>query len=88
MQDSRTGITWVNIPAGSFMMGSKESSDQRPVHQVTVQAFQMSETEVTVGQYRKCVEAGRCTAPIRCRQPQIGGINWTDFPGGNEDYPI
>ena len=28
---------------------------------VTVEAFEMSRTEVTVGQYRACVEAGACS---------------------------
>jgi formylglycine-generating enzyme required for sulfatase activity len=60
----RTEIQWVRIPAGSFQMGSQDGeSDEKPVHTVTLRAFLMSKTEVTVGQYRKCVEAGVCTQP-------------------------
>ncbi|MBM4291022.1 MAG: hypothetical protein FJ138_05885 [Deltaproteobacteria bacterium] len=59
------GISWVTIPAGSFQMGSISGGqdDERPVRTVTVRAFQMSRTEVTVGQYKRCVEAGVCTQP-------------------------
>jgi len=57
------GIVWVSIPGGSFDMGSNDNSDEKPVHRVTVRGFRMSKTEVTFGQYRKCVDAGKCTAP-------------------------
>jgi formylglycine-generating enzyme required for sulfatase activity len=74
-----TEITWITIPAGSFMMGSDENPNESPVHQVTVESFQMSETEVTVGQYRQCVEAGRCS------EPDTGDYcTW----GGSDDHPI
>ena len=54
-------IEWVRIPAGSFSMGSDAGAgDEKPVHRVTVRAFQMTRTEVTFGQYRACVDAGAC----------------------------
>ncbi len=53
----------VRIPAGVFMMGSNDGrADEKPVHQVRVSAFEMDGTEVTVGAYRACVNAGRCSA--------------------------
>jgi formylglycine-generating enzyme required for sulfatase activity len=49
---------------GTFQMGSTSGgSDERPVHSVTLDAFEMSATEVTVAQYRVCVDAGVCRAP-------------------------
>ena len=76
------GIKWLRIPSGSFVMGSNDgSSDERPIHTVSVKSFLMSETEVTVGQYRKCVEAGRCTEPE-------GGGSCTWGKSGKEDHPI
>ena len=83
-EDPTTGISWVNIPAGSFMMGSEERAEQ-PIHQVTVQAFQMSETEVTVGQYRQCFEAGRCSEPST--EDEVG-CTWSASPSDKEDHPI
>lgn len=54
------GIQWVTIPAGSFIMGSDDRGSS-PRHKVDIKAFQLAKTEVTEGQYRKCVEAGACT---------------------------
>ncbi len=57
-------VEWVSIPGGSFMMGSDSgNSDERPVHEVTVQAFEMNRTEVTIGQYLSCVLDGACSSP-------------------------
>ena len=54
----------VFIEGGSFMMGSEDGeSDERPIHRVNVKDFYMSKTEITVGQYRKCVDAGVCSEP-------------------------
>ena len=60
------GMTMVNIPAGSFMMGHVYEydptlpdtvnvfyPDEQPVHSVTLQAFQMGETQVTQAQYKR-----------------------------------
>ena len=75
-------IKWVKIPSGSFNMGSNDGgSNEKPIHQVRMSAFELSESEVTVGQYRKCVEAGVCTSPMtgeRC--------NWNT--SGRQDHPI
>ncbi|MBM4290192.1 MAG: formylglycine-generating enzyme family protein [Deltaproteobacteria bacterium] len=72
-------IQWVRIPAGSFQMGSQDGdSDEKPIHTVTLRAFLMSKTEVTVGQYRKCVEAGVCSEPS----------SWSSNPGSKENHPV
>lgn len=53
----------VVVPAGNFMMGSPEgeagrSSNEGPRHRVTFdRGFAMSETEISVGQFRQFVEA-------------------------------
>ena len=57
-----TGIDWVTIPGGTFMMG-----DYNP-KQITIRTFQMARTEVTRRQYKACVDAGACTAPT-CQWP-------------------
>jgi formylglycine-generating enzyme required for sulfatase activity len=45
-------IMMVNIPAGSFQMGSNTGrEDERPVHTVSLDAFMMSSTEITQLQY-------------------------------------
>jgi len=51
----------VGIPSGTFMMGSDESeANEKPTHLVTVAAFEMDRTEVTVAAYQACVNAGPC----------------------------
>lgn len=47
----------VLIPAGTFMMGSNDYDDEKPPHQVSVEAFYMDKYEVTVAQYQKFLAA-------------------------------
>ena len=42
----------VVIPAGSFEMGSNETSGEQPVHRVNLPGFLLGKTEVTQGQWR------------------------------------
>lgn len=47
----------VNIPSGSFMMGSENGDDStKPIHNVSVTAFQLAKYPVTVAEYRKFIE--------------------------------
>ena len=77
-------IDWVTIPAGSFQMGSNNGeSDEQPIHTVTLRAFAMSKTEVTVGQYRACVEAGVCSEP-----EDYEDCTWSSSADDKENHPI
>ena len=60
------GMTLLYVPAGAFTMGAEDGySDERPVHQVTVSAFWVDQTEVTTGMYAQCEAAGACRRPAR-----------------------
>jgi hypothetical protein len=48
----------VLIPAGPFIMGSTESGDEGPVHQVWLDAFWMARTPVTNTEYAEFIAAG------------------------------
>ncbi|HOW50420.1 MAG TPA: SUMF1/EgtB/PvdO family nonheme iron enzyme [bacterium] len=56
----------VSVPAGEFQMGCNEAvddicgGDEFPYHAVTLSAYQIGKYEVTVAEYRKCVESGAC----------------------------
>lgn len=55
----------VSLPAGTFRMGSAPGEYGRepiegPQREVTLKAFAMSKTEITVGEWRACVEDGGC----------------------------
>ncbi len=75
-----SGVEWVKIPGGKFMMGSdKGSKDEKPRRSVTISAFELAKSEVTSAQYRKCVEAGACTKAA-CGSPgdehPVACVNW------------
>ncbi|HHW97862.1 MAG TPA: SUMF1/EgtB/PvdO family nonheme iron enzyme [Oligoflexales bacterium] len=77
-------LEWVRISGGSFSMGSNDGDsygDEEPVHRVTVPTFEMTKTQVTVEQYKACVNAGACTAP-----DTGGSCNWGQSDRGK--HPI
>jgi formylglycine-generating enzyme required for sulfatase activity len=59
LSSGQPGPTMIVMPAGSFFMGSKTGpKHQRPRHLVQIDyGFAVSETEITVGQFRKFIEA-------------------------------
>ena len=59
------GMILMYVPAGTFTMGSNSSDqpDEKPEHQVNLDAFWIDQTEVTNAMYAKCVDVGECVAP-------------------------
>ena len=58
------GITMVLVPAGKFILGSNLGNfNERPVHEVELDAFYMDLYEVTNATYQACVDTGECTPP-------------------------
>ena len=78
----------VAIPAGTFWMGCNETKDstcsahEKPAHEVTLSPYTIDKTEVTVAQYRECVEAGACEKPVNL------GPTCTYFADGDDDHPV
>jgi len=56
----------VNIPAGSFEMGSKESENSQPLHRVNIKQFSLGKYEVTVKEFRSFVKATGYEMPAKC----------------------
>jgi len=81
------GGPMILIPAGEFMMGCNEavdpqcSGDEKPYHRVYLDAYYMDKHEVTVAEYRKCVNAGGCKDPVTGQY-----CNWGQ--SGREGHPI
>jgi len=72
---------WVRVPAGTFQMGTKFGDvDEQPVHKVTLPAFMIARTEVTVAQYERCVKAKKCRAPMADPDCNYGQKGREDFP--------
>lgn len=88
----------VSIPAGDFYMGSDRGREnQKPVHRVSVPAFQMGKYEVTVAEFRKFVEATGYKTGETCNHrigPRWFGTgpndgNWeNNIYATNEFYPV
>jgi len=79
------GMEMTYIPAGTFMMGSEDGdSDERPVHEVTLDAYWMDRTEVTNAMYAECVDAGACDPPFDTssytRNDYYGNVAYVDYP--------
>jgi eukaryotic-like serine/threonine-protein kinase len=63
---SGDGMIQMYVPAGKFQMGGFDNdaqADERPTHDVNLNAFWMDKLEVTNGMYQICVKNGACTAP-------------------------
>lgn len=59
----KDGMVLAYVPAGEFTMGSEDGDDERPVHQVYLDAFWIDQTEVTNEKYLSCVEENQCNLP-------------------------
>ena len=74
------------IPAGRFIMGSNQGdSNEKPFHEVYLDAFWMDKFEVTHDQYKLCVADRACTAPTDIsfynnssfKNHPVVNINWS-----------
>ena len=77
-------IEWIRIEGGTFTMGWNEGeANERPEHEVQVNRFYTSKSEVTSAHYQMCVDAGYCEA-TRSRNEQLnctgGYLPWADHP--------
>jgi formylglycine-generating enzyme required for sulfatase activity len=78
----------VTVPQGAFTMGFNETDtdpDYEPEHSVTLKEFLIDKTEVTVAQYKACVDCGVCKLPLRDgshtgREPYYGDPKYNDYP--------
>lgn len=83
--DQRSGADMIYIPAGNFILGSNPSEDpyafadeETPQIRVYLDGYWMNKTEVTNGQYLRCVEAGVCEQ----------GYYMSLYTPGLEDHPV
>lgn len=77
------GIRLIYIPSGEFPMGSPTTEGRKnesPLHWVTLSAFYISETEITVAQYQAFLKANPKVSP----PPEWYGPEW----GKTGEYPM
>ena len=79
----------VYVPAGKFWMGSDDSdpdaeANEKPQHEVYLDAFWIDRTEVTNGQYQLCVADGACSPPAwsksYTRDSYYGDTEFDNYP--------
>jgi len=69
----------INIPGGTFMMGSADDPSEKPAHQVTIQPFAMGRFPVTNGEWQKCVDAKACSyEPDGDPSLPVHDVSWID----------
>ena len=76
---SEQSLGMVKIPSGHFDMGSLEKDNEEPIHKVEISSFLMDIRPVTVGEFRKFVEATQ-------RKPPSWDHILIDSP--TDDHPI
>ncbi len=59
----KDGASMVLVPAGEFTMGGNEAVEEKPVHQVSLDAYYIDKYEVTVEQYAKFLDSTHHAAP-------------------------
>jgi eukaryotic-like serine/threonine-protein kinase len=69
-------IELVPIPAGSFMMGSNEYVDEKPIHKVTLGGFWMGKYPVTQEQYESVM--GKNPSHFEGVTRPVEGVSWND----------
>lgn len=71
------GMEFINIPAGSFMMGSDLKDDEKPIHNVTIQEdFFMGRYPVTQSQWQQVM--GSNPSEFVGGDYPVHGVSWDD----------
>jgi formylglycine-generating enzyme required for sulfatase activity len=85
----KDGTTMVYVPKGKFWMGSSDSdpyalSDEKPQHEVYLDAFWIDRAEVTNAQYQLCVSEGWCDLPSKLnshtRDSYYNNLDFSNYP--------
>ena len=77
----------VDVPAGLFTMGCAGGvetgcrDNAKPEHEVTLAAYKIDKAEVSAGEYKACVDAGKCAAPSP-------GPDCHYDPAARADFPV
>jgi len=90
-----SGAALVYVPAGEFWMGCPDgdvaaNDDERPWHELSMEAFWIGQTEVTNAQYAACVADGECSPPAAdwscSRDSYYGDPAYADYPVVNVSW--
>ena len=98
-KNEKDGCVMIYIPAGDFTMGSNDYDGEKPIHTVYLDAYYIDKYEVTVGQFRKFVEAtgyktdaekgGGTYVYTGSNQEKKADANWRNpYFNQSDDHPV
>jgi formylglycine-generating enzyme required for sulfatase activity len=69
----------VSLRGGTFQMGSNDDPTEKPIHEVTIEAFAISKFPVTVREWNECVAAQACApVPMGKDEEPATDLSWKD----------
>ena len=71
-------IPMVQIPAGTFTMGSEKSNDEKPPHTVYIRSFLMGKTEVTQRQWQEVMGSNPSRFTVCGLDCPVENVSWND----------
>ncbi len=72
----------VELPGGSFRMGSSNNPAERPAHDVTVATFLLAAHATTMREWQQCVDANACPAVSKGKPNEpVTNVSWDDARG-------
>ena len=74
-----TGMEFVWVRTGCFLMGGDEGSYEQPIHKVCVKGFWMGKYEVTQAQYQQVM--GSNPSHFRGLNNPVEGVSWDNAAG-------
>jgi len=80
----QTGIVFVSLPGGTFLMGSPEDEEghnwkEGPVHEVTLSPFMIAKFEVTQAQWEKVMGVGSNPSDFKGENFPVDLVSWDDL---------
>ena len=86
--NERDSSILIEIPAGSFIMGSNDDKDRKPVHEVYLDKYFIGKYEVTNSQYKKYCDATGYPYPEDAKYSGMTAyfINYPNYPVVNVSW--
>jgi formylglycine-generating enzyme required for sulfatase activity/class 3 adenylate cyclase len=67
------------LRGGAFLMGSNEDISEKPIHQVTIKPFAISQYPISVREWNECAAAKACTFVATGRDDApVANVSWSD----------
>jgi formylglycine-generating enzyme required for sulfatase activity len=82
---NRFAVEWIDVPAGSFVMGGGPRAEENPAHRVTVASFRLARAPLTRAEYQFFLDATGHEQPPFWSEPRFAaprlpavGPSWED----------